>query len=178
MVIQLVFCSFNFMNPPIYPSDPILPKIDWLYTYSTNFESNMYKIAICKSAFCKNFWGGLAEIKQPYSFWYNSNTGLCKLCTAVVMYRFHCNDLPGHFQNYFTLNSSIHEHLTRSHNKLHIPYARAITLSCQLRIAGPKLWNNIDPTIKITSLHLRKFKQVFKNHLLSFYIWLLIFSSV
>ena len=69
---------------------------------------------------------------------------LNKLCTAVVMYRFHSNDLPGHFQNYFKLNSSIHEHL--------------------------KLWNNIDPTIKITSLHLRKFKQVFKNHLLSFYI--------
>ena len=87
---------------------------------------------------------------------------LNKFCTAVVMYRFHSNDLPGHFRNYFILNSSIHEHLTRSHNKLHIPYARIVTLSCQLRIAGPKLWNNIDSTIKITSLHLRKFKQVLK----------------
>ena len=94
---------------------------------------------------------------------------LNKLCTAAIMYRFHNNDLPDQFQNYFVLNSSIHEHLTRSHNRLHIPYARTVTLSCQLRIAGPKLWNGIDPTILVISQHIRKFKQVFKNHLLSFY---------
>ena len=96
---------------------------------------------------------------------------LNKLCTAAIMYRFHNNDLPDQFQNYFLLNSSIHEHLTRSHNRLHIPYARTVTLSCQLRIAGPKLWNGIDPTILVISQHIRKFKQVFKNHLLSFYNW-------
>ena len=74
------------------------------------------------------------------------------MCTAVC-YAFQLNesnDLPEHFQNYFTLNSSFQEHLSRSHNKLHIPYAETVTHSCQLKTAGtagPKLWKNIDPTI-------------------------------
>ena len=158
------------MNPPFIHLTPYSQRSTDCIPTLQILNQICLKLQYVRVHFVKISGEGLPKIKQPYSFWYNSNTGLCKLCAAVVMYRFHCNDLPGHFQNYFTLNSSIHEHLTRSQNKLHILYARTVTLSCQLRIAGPKLWNNIDPTIKITSLHLRKFKQVFKNHLLSFYI--------
>ena len=55
--------------------------------------------------------------------------------------------LPKHFWDYFIKNSSIHEHFTRSCNKIHIPYARTGVRMQQLRTCGPKLWNFIDPTI-------------------------------
>ena len=161
-VLNTLFCSLTL---------PYLPHCNVIW--SNNRITRLYRLNILQKRAIRvvNKCGYLAHT-QPLFAKSRQLTliDLNKLCTAVVMYRFHSNDLPGHFHNYFTFNSSIHEHLTRSHNKLHIPYARTVTLSCQLRIAGPKLWNNIDPTIKITSLHLRKFKQVFKNHLLSFYI--------
>ena len=37
-----------------------------------------------------------------------------RLCTVFITMTY-----PNQFQNYFVLNSSIHEHLTRSHNRLH-----------------------------------------------------------
>ena len=45
------------------------------------------------------------------------------------------------------MNSTVHGYATRGSNKLHISYARTDVMRSQLRIAGPRLWNTIDPAI-------------------------------
>ena len=160
-VLNTLYCSL------------ILPYLTYCNViWSNNRITRLYRLNILQKRAIRvvNKCGYIAHTQPLFAKSRQLNLiDLNKLCTAAIIYRFHNNDLPDQFQNYFVLNSSIHEHLTRSHNRLHIPYARTVTLSCQLRIAGPKLWNGIDPTILVISQHIRKFKQVFKNHLLSFY---------
>ena len=77
----------------------------------------------------------------------------------------HCK-LPALFQNFFVLNSKVHEHLTRRCGNLHIQYARTDLYKSQLQIYEPKLWNEIDQDI-IASPHLQSFKGRFKKYLLN-----------
>ena len=95
---------------------------------------------------------------------------LNKLLIATFMYRHYKNCLPSVFQGYFCMNSTLHGYFTRGSNKLHISYARTDVMRSQLRIAGPKLWNTIDPAIINNSKHRRSFKQNYKNHLLAMYM--------
>ena len=97
---------------------------------------------------------------------------LNKLLIATFMYRLYKNCLPSVFQEYFCMNSTLHGYSTRGSNKLHISYARTDVMRSQLRIAGPKLWNTIDPAIINNSKHWRSFKQNYKNHLLAMYMWI------
>ena len=62
-----------------------------------------------------------------------------KMNIAIFMYRArHCK-LPALFQNFFVLNSQVHEHFTRRCGNLHIQYACTDLYKSQLQIYGPKL---------------------------------------
>ena len=90
-----------------------------------------------------------------------------KLNIAAFMYRARHGKLPLLFQNFFVLNSQVHEHFTRKCGNLHIQYARTDLYKSQLRIYGPKLWNEIDQNI--IGPHLHSFKGKFKKYLLTLY---------
>ena len=95
---------------------------------------------------------------------------LNKLLIATLMYRHHTNCLPIVFRGYFVANSTVHSHFTRNCSKLHISYARTDIMKSQLKIAGPKLWNTIDPAIINKSNHWHSFKRNYKHFLLSKYV--------
>ena len=87
---------------------------------------------------------------------------------AIFMYRARHGKLPALFQNFFVLNSQVHEHFPRGCGNMHIQYARTDLYKSQLQIYGPKLWNEIDQDITV-SPHLHSFKGRFKKYLLKLY---------
>jgi len=62
---------------------------------------------------------------------------------------YHSNLLPDVYANYFTLNNSVHSHLTRSHSDIHI--YRAYTSFGQRSAAykGGILWNSLPSDLKV-----------------------------
>ena len=62
---------------------------------------------------------------------------------------------------------------SRKCRNLHIQYARTDLYKSQLRIYGPKLWNEIDQNIIGTSPHLHSFKGKFEKYL-HIILWMLV----
>ena len=79
---------------------------------------------------------------------------------------FHNDVYSGVFKNYFSFNSSIHTHMTRTAGNLHRQFARTTLRSNSLRLAGPVAWNAIPPHIRSASSFLH-FKTCLKHWLLS-----------
>lgn len=64
---------------------------------------------------------------------------------------FHSNLLPDVFANYFTLNSSVHVYLTRSHSDIHIYRANTSFGQRSVTHKGGILWNSLPSALK--SIH-------------------------
>ena len=63
---------------------------------------------------------------------------------AQFMYRYNHRLLPATFDNYFVLNSMVHEHNTRSsiRSKYHMPIVRTNNRKFSIKFSGPNTWNN------------------------------------
>src|ERR1700733_8782104 len=90
---------------------------------------------------------------------------LYKFQVFIFMYQSHNNSLPKIFNNYFTVNTNIHNHYTRSSQNLHLIQYRTNVRSFSIRMAGPRLWNSIDiATRECKTIH--SFKKAVKLKLL------------
>ena len=84
----------------------------------------------------------------------------------VFMYRFHNNLLPNSFNNYFQHVHSIHNYGTRGAvNDFFISFARTNLRKQCFKIAGPKLWNLLNPHIRQLQ-SLSSFKSKLKSAIL------------
>ena len=63
---------------------------------------------------------------------------------AQFMYKYHHCLLPTEFNDYFVLNSNVHEHNTRSSatNKYHLPSIKTNIRKFSIKFSGPTTWNN------------------------------------
>ena len=59
----------------------------------------------------------------------------------LLMYKFHHSKLPEVVSDLFTRNNSVHDHITRQHNALHVPLTRSLLSSRGIRYTGVKLYN-------------------------------------
>ena len=75
---------------------------------------------------------------------------------------FHGDLLPDVFSNYFSLNSSIHGHLTRTQSNIHIHRADTTFGQRSIRYKGGTLWNSLSQDLKTTS-STNKFKIKLKH---------------
>ena len=75
-------------------------------------------------------------------------------------------NLPTFFDNYFTLNSKIHKHNTRSTNLIHKKGNRTNYGKFSIKYTGTEIWNGIPKKIK-DSCTKKKFKTEMKIYLLS-----------
>lgn len=91
---------------------------------------------------------------------------LYKLQVASFMYLFHNNYLPTNFSNYFKTNNSIHSHNTRASINLHIESCRTNIRYFTIRMAGPRIWNNLDSCTR-ASISIHSFKRALKKILLN-----------
>ena len=80
------------------------------------------------------------------------------------MYDYAKGNLPTFFDNYFTLNSKIHKHNTRSTNLIHKKGNRTNYGKFSIKYTGTEIWNGI-PKIK-DSCTKKKFKTEMKIYLL------------
>ena len=70
----------------------------------------------------------------------------------------HCL-LPTVFQNWFTLNSNVHDHKTRQSSKLHVTSHRTNSRAYSIKMYGVQLWNMLNKDItKVPSLSILKSK--------------------
>jgi len=91
---------------------------------------------------------------------------LYKYQLATFMYLHHKNCLPHIFNNYFIINEFIHKYQTRSCQNLHIELCKTNIRYFSVRLAGPRLWNNIDLVTR-ASVSVHSFKRAYKNKYLS-----------
>jgi hypothetical protein len=91
---------------------------------------------------------------------------LHKLQLATFMYRHQSQSLPTIFNDYFSTNASVHGYNTRSRFNLRSAICKTNVRQFSARIAGPKLWNSIDRSIRNQS-SLSSFKKAYKKHLLN-----------
>jgi hypothetical protein len=83
---------------------------------------------------------------------------------AQFMYKYHHHLLPTVFNDYFVLNSNVHEHNTRSSakNKCHLPSIKTNIRKFSIKFSGPTIWNNTsNHTTSVASL------AIFKNKLIN-----------
>lgn len=73
---------------------------------------------------------------------------------------------PESFHNFFHINSTIHTHLTRSHNDLHYNFARTTLNKFTIRYRGSQVWNSLPPDLKKTN-NKTIFKYLLKHYLIN-----------
>ena len=82
---------------------------------------------------------------------------------GLFMYSYTKGSLPSAFSNYFSMNNSIHEHYTRSSEKLHMKFTRTNYGRFSIKYKGPMIWNTLPDVLKnIKSL------QMFRKELKTF----------
>ena len=91
-----------------------------------------------------------------------------KFQIGIFMYKFTNNLLP-RTSSSFTSITDIHNHFTRSHNNLFVPFARRTYSYNTMRYYGPRLWNSTRQFIKTQSF-LGRFKKSYRKLLVSHYV--------
>jgi Reverse transcriptase (RNA-dependent DNA polymerase) len=86
------------------------------------------------------------------------------LQTEEFMYRYSHDLLPRTFANYFTTGSVIHSHNTRTASAYRTIFAHTNTRKFSIKIAGPKVWNNL-PTSVTSAPLVCLFKKRLRAHL-------------
>ena len=85
---------------------------------------------------------------------------IIKLYTASFMHQYNKGTLPKNFNNFFTSVRSKHQYSTRlaSKSTFSLPSARTNYGIFSIRFQGPKVWNNIDESLKSLSYSYFKLK--------------------
>jgi len=81
-----------------------------------------------------------------------------KLLNLIHRYFNDRGSLPRVFENYFTINSSVHTHNTRTKNSIHMTHHETKFGTRCITVHGSKLWNSIPNDIKYTTSK-RKFQE-------------------
>ena len=63
--------------------------------------------------------------------------------TSKFMFRYYHGDVPDVFQNFFVLNSDVHEHYTRQSGYYHVPCVKNNLGKWCIRYRGVVVWNSI-----------------------------------
>ena len=90
------------------------------------------------------------------------------MSTAKLMYRVTTNLVPVNTAVIFTKFYYLHQHNTRFNRNFRIPKFRTKLRSFTLCIIGPKVWNNLDESIK-RRWSLASFKSNLKKFLIKKY---------
>ena len=89
---------------------------------------------------------------------------LISLEIAKFMFKLHKNLLPEVFNNYFILNSSVHNYNTRNAKNIHPPFNRTSMSQSSIFYHGSILWNNLPNFIKCSKTF-NQFKRLYKKQL-------------
>ena len=148
-----------------------VPVIDYASTVWGNFsKSNTYMINKLEHMAARAISGNfdyihtrgkdlMQQLNMP-TFSYRQ-----KYSTAVLMYKTIHGMAPDHITNNITLLTDITKREPRSYNKLnlYVPRANCQLFKHSLMYNGPKIWNSLQPDIKI-ACSIPVFKRMYKAH--------------
>ena len=103
--------------------------------------------------------------REIHFFLFCFSRDFVSLETAIFMYKLNNNLLPCTFNDYFTVNSNIHNYNTRDAQNLHLPLNRTSCSQSSIVYNGPVLWNNLQTSVK-HSKTVRQFKRLYKQYLI------------
>lgn len=92
-----------------------------------------------------------------------------KLQVACFVYKGVHHTLPSSFNNYFTLNSAVHDYNTRISSGVHLLQSRIVARHFSIKFHGARVWNSVPIEIRL-SLSEHIFKKKLKLFLISSYI--------
>ena len=84
----------------------------------------------------------------------------------MFMFKVHNKSVPQIFQEYFTVNSAIHNYRTRQRDKLRAPLCKTGIMRNSIRVKGVYLWNYIFDRVQIECT-ITLFKRNLRNLILS-----------
>ena len=87
---------------------------------------------------------------------------------GVFMFKYHINDLPTVFNDYFKKRSDIHDYQTRQVNDLNINFHKKSFTDSSIRSRGPLLWNSLSFEIK-ESKSVKQFRNQLKQNIIKNY---------
>ena len=87
---------------------------------------------------------------------------------GVFMFKYHINDLPVVFNDYFKKRSDIHDYQTRHVNDLNITFHKKSFTDGSIRSRGPLLWNSLSCEIK-ESKSVKQFRNQLKQNIIKNY---------
>ena len=93
---------------------------------------------------------------------------IVKINSLSLMFKAYHKMLPINLQKWFEVGSRTKQHVTRQKNKFSINYVRTSLKSHCISSIGPKLWNLLPFSVSSCN-NLYKFKNKYKNYLLSYY---------
>ena len=86
---------------------------------------------------------------------------------SVFMYKHYYRLLPTVVDEFFQLNTSIHDINTRQRNQLHVPRGRLIIRQQSIRFRGVQIWNQLYNTLDINNLTFNQFKRSMEQKLIN-----------
>ena len=86
---------------------------------------------------------------------------------AQFVYKHQNNLLPSIFEHYFTTIKAVHNHHTRSYNKLYIPNPINEISKKSIKYMGANVWNSLPKDVHSQTSTLSTFKRKLKSHLIS-----------
>ena len=87
---------------------------------------------------------------------------------GIFMFKYHINDLPVAFKNYFKKRSDIHSYQTRHVNDLNISFNKKAFTDNAIRTSGPFLWNSLPHKLK-ESKSVKQFRNQLKQNIILTY---------
>ena len=69
--------------------------------------------------------------------------------SLLLMFKYLNNMLPLSFQNFYTMNKTIHSYPTRNSSNFHLVNPKLLIAHKSIRHHGPDLWNSLPESIKI-----------------------------
>ena len=144
----------------------LLPHLNYgAIVWAGGYITPLLKILIIQKKVIRII-AGLHYLAHTSALFYNLNIlnifDLYKFQLAIFMYQYHKNVLPNVFKNYFTSNAVIHNYQTRSRFNLHIELSKTNIRYFSVRLAGPRLWNEIDLVTR-ASVSIHSFKRAYKS---------------
>lgn len=91
-----------------------------------------------------------------------------RLQTGCFMHKAINNQLPPPFQDYFVLNTAVHNYFTRQSQKIHSTGLRTSARKFSIKSFGTFIWNSLPSSIT-SNLSPFSFKRTYKTYLLSSY---------
>ena len=122
-------------------------------------NNKLLRILLHQSCFCS-----VRELYMSFDTLSVPDLHKCQLLLLVQNTLFQSNLLPNVFANYYTLNSSVHAYLTRSHSDIHIYRANTLFGQRSVTYKGGILWNSLLSGLK--NIHS---STQFKSRLLQLY---------